>query len=157
MRVVELRAATIDDSESIWRWNNEPSVRAVSLDPRPIERADHDCWMAARLKDALSRLWIVVGNGEDRGVARVQRDRAGDPGRVSIALAPAARGAGVGQAALALVCRHDGGPLVADIIAANRASRACFEACGFRLCERAVRGDREVLTYEWRSVDAIAI
>ena len=152
-----LRPATADDSEAIWRWNNDPSIRRVSLDPRPIARADHERWMAARLTDPAHHMWIVEVIGEPIGVVRIARPDGGVAGHISIALDQAARGLGHGRAAIITACTLDGGPVLAEIVAENRASRACFEACGFTMLRTSLRPDgRIVLTYEWRNARATA-
>jgi RimJ/RimL family protein N-acetyltransferase len=155
---LELRDAAITDADRIHGWNNDPAVRGLSLDRRPIARDDHQRWMEARLADPGTRMWIVLVFDEPLGVVRIERAPAAKIGRVSIALDPSARGLGLGRAALLMAITADGGPLVAEVVAENRASRACFEACGFLSTGRIVSGGRAVLTYEWRHErDALAI
>ena len=155
---LRLREATLADADVIYRWNNDPAVRGLSLDRRPIAREDHDRWMAARLADPNTRMWIVEIFDEALGVVRIERAASSKTGRVSIALDPSARGLGLGRAALVVACDADGGPLMAEVVAENRASRACFEACGFLPTGRVVSGGRAILTYEWRHKrDALAI
>jgi UDP-2,4-diacetamido-2,4,6-trideoxy-beta-L-altropyranose hydrolase len=130
-----LRRATAHDASRVLAWNGAPEVRARSLDPRPISPADHARWFAARLADPTSRMWIALLDGSPVGVVRI--DRAGPagpaPGRISIVLDAAVRGRGLGRQVIALACAADGGPVVADILPDNHASRASFEAAGFVL------------------------
>ncbi|HVV85915.1 MAG TPA: GNAT family N-acetyltransferase, partial [Kofleriaceae bacterium] len=53
------------------------------------------------------------------------------PGRISIVLDPSARGRGLGRRVITLACAADGGPVVAEVLSDNHASRAAFEAAGF--------------------------
>lgn len=137
---VELRAATEDDCERVWRWACAPEVRALSRDPRPVPFDEHTRWFAARLA-ARTPTWIVEEDGTPVGVLRVD----GSPQRVSIALAPEARGRGVGRRAIAAITAAWCGPLVAEVARTNAPSRACFEACGFVLAHE----DADFLTYHW--------
>jgi RimJ/RimL family protein N-acetyltransferase len=155
---LDLRLATAADGEAIWRWNNDATVRQMSLDPRAIPRDVHDVWMTDHLGDRDHRMWIVELSGEPIGVVRIARTGGAGPGTISIALDRTARGLGLGRATIKLACARDGGPIVAEILSENRPSIACFEACGFALAHRGPRpGGRTVLTYEWRNVHAIAI
>jgi RimJ/RimL family protein N-acetyltransferase len=128
---VVLRPALARDRDRILAWNGDPEVRARSLDPRPIDVVTHARWMATRLADPLMRLSIALRDGVPVGVVRIERRTAGGPGRISIVIDPGARGCGIGRAAIVAACRADGGPVVAEILDDNLASRACFAAAGF--------------------------
>ena len=156
---VALRRATAQDSSRILAWNGAPEVRARSRDPRPISPEDHARWFAARLADPSSSLWIALLDDCPVGVVRIDRDgpigrarrasvagrartsaagraRAASradlvPGRISIVLDASVRGRGLGRKVIALACAADGGPVVAEILADNHASKAAFLAAGF--------------------------
>ncbi len=140
-----LRPAGPADSAQVLGWNGAAEVRARSLDPRPIDPADHARWFAARLADPACALWIVEVAGAPAGVVRV--DGLPDAARISIAVDPAWRGRGVGRAAIALACRAAGVPVVAEIRLDNHASVAAFAAAGFT---RWPVGDRaDAVAYRW--------
>ncbi len=147
-----LRQATAADASRVLAWNGAAEVRARSLDPRPIAPADHQRWFAARLRDPRSRVWIALLDGCPVGVVRIERAADQVPGRISIVLDPAVRGRGLGRRVIGLACVADGGPIVAEILADNHASRACFEAAGFVLDPTADEPDRDrpALRYLWR-------
>lgn len=130
---VTLRRATALDGSRVLAWNGAADVRARSRDPRPIAPADHARWFAARLQDPRGRLWIALLDGCPVGVVRIDRarDATATAGRISIVLDPSVRGRGLGRRVIALACAADGGPVVAEILVDNHASRACFEAAGF--------------------------
>lgn len=128
---VVLRPAVDHDRDRVLAWNGDPAVRARSLDPRPIDAASHARWFAARLADPLATLAIAEHDGAPVGLVRIERAAAGAPGRISIVIDPSARGAGLGQAAIAAACAADGGSIVAEILDDNHPSRACFAAAGF--------------------------
>jgi UDP-2,4-diacetamido-2,4,6-trideoxy-beta-L-altropyranose hydrolase len=141
---VTLRAAAPEDCESIWRWNFAPDVRARSKSPDVVSFVQHARWFTRRLAEGKEPIWIVETLAGPVGVVRLDMVSRG-LARISIALAPASRGNGVGRQAISAVCQRWNQPIIAEILADNLASRACFEACGFR---SVVECDG-LLTYHW--------
>jgi len=129
--MVALRDAVPADCEPVWRWNFAPDVRARSRCGDTVGFAEHERWFARRIADGHEPIWIIEAQGTPVGVVRLDLASSG-LWRISIALAPEARGHGIGRWAVAASCRACAGPVVAEIFADNLASRACFEACGFR-------------------------
>lgn len=150
---VQLRRARTDDASAVWKWNDDPTARAVSLSPEPIPWPTHEAWFAARLADPACRLWIVQAAGQPCGIVRI--DRGDRQGVVSIALAPEARGQGIGAEALAIACQRYFGEtgdaaIEALILPENEASQRVFARAGFQPeGERELRG-RRVLVFVWR-------
>jgi phosphinothricin acetyltransferase len=135
--VIELRVPRGEDAVRVWAWNGAADVRAQSLDRRPIPLSSHLSWWSRRIDAEDAPIWIVEDAGEPVGVIRID-PIVGEPfggarARISIALAPSARGRGVGRRAIELACAAWGRPLVAEIRTTNTASLAAFEAAGFRL------------------------
>ena len=126
---VTLRPALASDCERVWQWNFAPAVRAVSGDPTIVSIASHAAWYAKRLLEERGPIWVIEEHMRPVGVVRIDAD----DGRISIALDARARGRGIGKRAIAEACREWGGRVVANVRADNRASRSCFEACGFRV------------------------
>lgn len=139
---ISLRPARLDDCERVWTWNFAPDVRALSKSHATVTLAEHARWYGRRIASA-SPMWIVEEAGQPVGVIRLDRTAGHD--RVSIALASDARGRGIGKLAIEMACRRATNVVVAEILAANTASRKCFEACGF--VESETRGD--LVTYRW--------
>lgn len=140
--VIALRPATLDDCELVWQWNFQPDVRAVSRTSRAVSLAEHTHWYIRRLI-AGEPIWIVLAGGRPVGVVRLDPDAGG--ARISIALATAARGRGIGRRAVRAVCARWREPITAEVLATNTASRACFEACGFV----AATPETDVVLYRW--------
>lgn len=136
-----MRDARPDDSDRVFAWNCSPEVRALSGDPRIIERSEHVRWYERRLRHGL--MWIIEDRGAPVGVVRL--DPTGDTTKISIALSPKARGRGIGRRAIAAACASYGRPVDAVIRAGNAASRACFEAAGFAL----ISVTENFVTYRW--------
>jgi L-amino acid N-acyltransferase YncA len=141
---VTLRRAALHDCEQIWRWNFAPDVRARSKQSSIVSFAEHARWFSRRLAEGHDPIWIIEALSGSVGVVRLDTVGGGFT-RISVALAPGARGRGIGRRAVTAVCRQWDRPICAEILADNLASRACFEACGFR---SVVECDG-LLTYYW--------
>jgi RimJ/RimL family protein N-acetyltransferase len=136
--VVTLRPAVAGDCERVWQWNFAPEVRARSRSSHVVSLADHTRWYERRL--AAGAFWIVEYEHAPVGTVRI------DDGRISIALAADVRRRGIGRRAIRTACAAWGKPVIAEIRTDNAASRACFEACAFRLHHEA----DDLATYTWR-------
>lgn len=145
---VTLRRAAPADCERVWAYNFAPDVRAVSGRSDPISLAHHAEWYAQRLARVDSPMWIIECDGEPVGVVRVDRlEGPTEFGRISIALDQAARGRGVGRAAIVEATRAWAGPTLAEIHPDNAASRAAFESSGFTQSGASEPG--ALLSYAW--------
>jgi len=140
---VTLRAAGPEDCERVWMYNFAPDTRAMSQRSEIVALVEHARWYARRLTDADAPMWIVEEWGAPVGVLRLDPRR--ETTLISIALAAAARGRGIGRSAIAAVCLAWRRPIIAEIFADNYASRVCFEACGFR----EIGENDSYVTYRW--------
>jgi RimJ/RimL family protein N-acetyltransferase len=143
-----LRDAEERDLGLVWVWANDPATREASLDPTPISYAEHTGWFRDELAAPDRRLWIAEQAGEPVAVVRLT-GLGGDEPEVHIHVAPAARGRGLGRAALeaaAAGARKLGEKTIfASIKPDNAASRRAFEAVGFAAQgERMQRGVRVI-------------
>ncbi|HEX3758082.1 MAG TPA: GNAT family N-acetyltransferase [Kofleriaceae bacterium] len=146
---VALRLARPQDCEAIWCWNFAPDVRAQSRQGEAVAFIEHARWYARRLADGDAPIWVIEEYHQGIGVVRLDPPQPWPPARrrarISIALATSARGRGIGRAAVAAACHAWRQPIVAEIFADNAASRACFEACGFR----AIAACDGLVFYHW--------
>lgn len=131
---VALRPARIEDGRLVWRLRNDEVTRQASFDSAPIPWKIHDCWFRGSLERADRKIYIVTVDGSQEGVARM--DIAGREAMVSIHLAPAWRGRGVGPIALRALAALAFGELgisalLASVKADNAASLSAFERAGF--------------------------
>ena len=92
---VVLRPATSADRALLIEWRNDQDVVRYSLSGRPVAAAEHANWLTARLAEPAPRLWIAEEAGEPVGQVRI--DLEDETGTVSISVAPARRGRGVGS------------------------------------------------------------
>lgn len=132
---IVLRPATHADAALLLEWRNDPDAVRFSLTGRAVGASPHASWLAARLAGNAPRLWIAEEGSDPVGQVRVDLD--GATGTVSIAVAPAHRGRGVGTGILrALLIEMEAnsqvGTLQATVHADNAASLRAFERAGFQ-------------------------
>jgi RimJ/RimL family protein N-acetyltransferase len=136
---VRVRPAGPDDAERLLAWANDPRTRAAGFHPEPIDEAEHVAWLARRLSSPASRLFIGLdAGGTPIGQVRFER-HPGDDAEVSIAVAPEARGRGLGRALLAAgidaIAADPSYPVngfTARVRPENAASARLFGEAGFR-------------------------
>ena len=86
---------------------------------------------ALQTPDSWANVHVEAENLLERANAAQAAGKYLGSGRISIVLDASVRGRGLGRRVISLACAADGGPVVAEILVDNRASRACFEAAGF--------------------------
>lgn len=120
------------DAAFAWRIASEPSVRAMSFDPRPPTLWRHFAWMWRNLRTRHDRAWVVEDTGGWRvGVATLRRRRFA--WYIGVAILPEARGRGYATAAVraATYCAPVGHAVFAEIKADNHASLRLFHGAGY--------------------------
>ncbi len=145
-----LRPARLDDAAALLRWRNDPDAVRFSTTGRTVRADEHAGWLAARLSDPNTRLWIA--EKDSAAVGQVRVDMSNGIGTVSITVAPERRGHGLGtqmlRAVLAVAADGDVTQLRALVRPENIASRVSFERAGFQRAGEA-EGGFDVL--EWRA------
>lgn len=131
---VTLRPAAAEDCDAILQWRNEPATREASFDTSVIAPDAHRPWFLASLRRADRLLYVVSADGSDCGVVRI--DTSAGRGTVSIFLAGACHGHGIGPRALDAVAEIaardlDLSSLTAEIKPENGTSIAAFRRAGF--------------------------
>ncbi len=137
--MLTLRAATSGDAALLLAWRNDPEAIRFSVSGAGVTPEEHAKWLARRLADPGTHLWIAEERGTPVGQVRV--DVEGGTGTVSIAVAPGERGRGLGTAALrAMAGEVESDPAVLTLRALvhtdNPASGRAFELAGFHRLER---------------------
>lgn len=129
-----LRPARPDDAARLLAWRNDPTTVRFSRTGRPVEPDEHDRWLARRLVDPGTRIWIGEVDGEPVGEVRV--DVREGVGEVDVAVAPEHRGRGHARALLAgmeeeMLGDYQVRELVARVHPGNEPSARAFRAAGF--------------------------
>ena len=124
------------DAADLLAWRNDPMVRALSRHHGEISWAEHCQWLEHMRGDP--ECLFLVGWRDDRrvGVVRFNRRRETDVWEVSITIAPAAQGQGLGRLVLkagidALHQEHPGAKVLAAVQMGNHASEKLFLGAGF--------------------------
>lgn len=155
---VSLRPVGPDDAELLWRWTNDPAVRAASFDPTPIPWDDHRAWFVRQLARTDAWHWIAAdASGRPIGQFRVDGTDDGT-GRVGVSVAPDRRGQGWAGPLIAAASmraeRVAGGwrpsALVAEIRPENHRSVAAFVAADYDPLPDGTHGDTPCRRYHRR-------
>lgn len=134
--MVTVRPAGEQDSLDLLAWRNDPVTRAASIDSHPVSRAAHEAWFARVLADPHRVLYIGDDSGTSIGMVRFDAAEDGRGAEISINVAPAARGRGLGhELLLAAISRYREAVaprmLRARIRPGNAASLRLFRGAGF--------------------------
>ncbi len=132
---LKLRSVTEGDRDTLWKWANDPQVRAASFSPLPIALEEHNKWFAKKINDPNTTI-LIGENSAGRAVGQFRVDwRSEQEGEVGVSLAPEFRGKGLGtvliEAAVNAVFADRGRRLHAFVKTDNRPSRRAFEQAGF--------------------------
>jgi RimJ/RimL family protein N-acetyltransferase len=140
---VTLRPAAERDADLLLAWRNDPEAVRFSGTARAVTMREHRDWLAARIIDPATRIWIA--EQEHTAVGQVRIDLEDGVATVSVAVAPGHRGRGLGTAVLrAMVAEVEGDPRVTRLRALahaeNVASVRAFERVGFSAQGRGADG-----------------
>lgn len=141
---VHLRLATEQDAELLWQWRNDPEVRAVSFSTTSISLANHQAWLAGQLVSENSHVWVAENrDGTCMGSVRFQSAADSHRATISVIVAPALRGRGVGSAMLRacvdkLFTETDAQEVLAQVKSGNVASERAFLNAGFHCIDPVV-------------------
>jgi UDP-2,4-diacetamido-2,4,6-trideoxy-beta-L-altropyranose hydrolase len=142
---VWLRPAGTEDCRLLWKWANEPTVRAASFNTEAIPWERHQQWFAAKLKDPGCTL-LVAMNEAGMPIGQVRCDVSGSVAVISISLDPSFRGRGYGAKLIRKTSdrvfeRPEVDSIHAFIRLGNDASHRTFEKAGFKkVADTAVDG-----------------
>lgn len=131
--MVNLRLATMADSDRLLIWRNDPETIKNSNSPDPVTPDVHAKWMDRWVRTGFpaSLVLIAIHGPFPIGVIRFEA-RARWTYEVSITIAPQRRGDGYGKKVLAAGCAPmQACELLAQIKTGNHASRRIFEHNGF--------------------------
>lgn len=132
-----IRDVRADDSERLWRWANDPIVRASAFSTAPIPRETHERWFAQKLSDPDTVLLVAeTPAGQPVGQIRFDLRSGGEEADVDVTVDPGMRGRGLGARLITdgvaiLGLRRPACAVRALVRPTNRASRTAFERAGF--------------------------
>lgn len=131
-RAVTLRPVVSSDWPLLLRWQRQPEVRRHFHDPSVPNEATHKAWLKRQLRKPRALTNLILVDGEPAGIVRLDSTDERGTMVVSILVAPAEHGAGVGRLALTQAARlAPEARLIADVHRENTASHRLFRSCGF--------------------------
>jgi len=129
----------------LWKWANDPQVRAASFSTDPIPWEEHVTWFRGKLADPACIFYIATDSA-CAPVGQVRYDVTGDQATISVSLDARLRGAGLGsrviaQASRKLLQETKVRAIHAYIKPGNEASVRAFASAGYAPADAAtVRG-----------------
>lgn len=147
---IRLRPVRAEDSRTLLDWRNAPSVRARSFSTEAIDPAEHDRWFKSKLTDS-DCLFFVGEDDEGFPTGQLRFDREDGAATVSISVAPAMQGRGIGTTMTRLGCTAmaqtwPGVRALARVKPDNPASAAMFLKAGFSEIESPTN---DYLQFQW--------
>jgi UDP-2,4-diacetamido-2,4,6-trideoxy-beta-L-altropyranose hydrolase len=133
---LQVRPARWEDVELLWRWANDPTVRANSFHPDLIPLDDHMEWYKDKLASSDTHFWII--EHDQVPVAQIRYDRVHrTEAKISFSVARDHRGRGIGTKTVTLTfemaCKELGAKHIKGIVfSSNKASQRAFIKAGFR-------------------------
>lgn len=133
--MIKLRPASEKDCRLIWKWANDPDVRAVSFSQEAIVYENHIKWFETRLNNPNCYFYIAEDSNQE-SIGQIRFELKSHEAHISISLDHKFRGRGQGSEIIALASKTFLGSTDAQIIHAyikkdNTASLAAFKKAGF--------------------------
>lgn len=135
-RDIVLREAKTSDAQLLYEWvNSADSLAASLITSNPIPWDEHCDWLATKIADPGSIIWIAKTGGQVAGSIRLVTKST--ELEIAIYVDPAMRKSGIALSMLKKAretARADGMhlPLIARILRKNKASLRLFEKAGYR-------------------------
>lgn len=136
--MLDMRPATMADSDMLYKWANDPLTRAMSTrGSNGILPEDHENWMKLNVYAGYPQHVVMIADTEFGSIGVVRFDVVDKDvlkHRVSITMAPEFRGKRLAYGMLAEACRlMPESTLIAEIKKENVRSISIFERAGFEL------------------------
>lgn len=140
-----VRRVRPNDEQLLWKWANDPHVRAAAFSQAEISWQEHRIWFAGKI-DNPNCLLLIAEDEAGCAIGQFRVDWISDQdGEIDVSVSSERRGAGYGRALIEIgVSRafaERGERLHAFVKAENEASRRAFEYAGFtKLGHETTRG-----------------
>jgi UDP-2,4-diacetamido-2,4,6-trideoxy-beta-L-altropyranose hydrolase len=131
-----LRHVREEDCKLLWRWANDPEVRAVSFSSAAIPWEEHVKWFRSKLNNS-GCVFFIGTNGDEIPIGQIRYDLEGEKAVVSLSVDRKVRGKGYGSTLISLSARElfdttSVTTIHAYVKHANEASVHAFEKAGYR-------------------------
>ncbi len=105
MTDIELRNASLTDTEMIYEWRNNPFIVSLSSSQKTVTLAEHRAWMEAALKDETKQIFIIEWNNTPVGQVRFEKMNTSEC-VISVYVLEEFTGKGLGTQAIRAGCRR---------------------------------------------------
>ena len=134
--MLNIRPASKKDCQLIWKWANDPEVRAVSFSSEAISYEQHVRWFALRLKD-IHCFFYIAETATHEPIGQIRYELDGNEATINISIDQQFRGKGYGSSLIKLASKKFFNASAAQIIHAyvkadNELSLKAFKKAGFR-------------------------
>ena len=126
-----LRPATLEDAKILFKWRNDPQVRAASHNQDEIDFETHLSWLEDSLRNPNRKLYIAEENGTNVGTIRADWDK--NAYTLSWTVELASRGKGIGKRMVKLLTNKIKEPIRAEVKIDNLASMKIAQEAGMQL------------------------
>lgn len=125
---ISLRLATIQDTDLLLEWRNDPETRKACHNTAIVQREEHISWLSRTLDNPNRRLYIAEENSVPVGTVRA--DLSEGVWELTWMVSSSARGRGVAKRMVALLVHQIPEPVRAEVKAENIASARIAEHVG---------------------------
>lgn len=145
-----LRPVKDDDCDRIWKWANDPDVRAFSFHPSAISLDEHKRWFYEKISDKNCKFFIILLN--NRPVAQIRFDLKDNYANISIIIDEHFRGRGYGPRIIRMACRYlfrrtRIESVKASVLVINSASIKAFTRAGFTAISTTNVNNRDAILF----------
>lgn len=138
---IEIRTATLEDSDLYYQWANDDLVRMNSYEQNKISYDDHVAWFKRKLQSPDCFFYLFLD--ENTPVGQVRIENRSDETVIGISIDPNYRGKGLGPIMLEMASeeyfkKFPNAHIYAYIKETNVASYAIFKKANFKKDERVI-------------------
>lgn len=144
-RHVSLREATQLDSELLFEWTNDISVRQSSFNSNSINLNDHLSWFDKKLKSAETKIYIATIK-QNEPIGQIRIDAFEDCWLIGYSIDKSFRGMGFGKHIVKLMIKlNPKKKFLAKVKSVNIASQKVFENLDFNIIDKS----KDKITYQF--------
>ena len=147
---IQFRLAALQDCRMVWEWANDPSIRQNSFSTDPISWETHVPWFTQAINNPEGLFVIVITDDQPIGQVRFKTENI--QGVISVSLAQAKRGFGLGSKVIDMASRYLAHSRNIHLIHAyikpdNIASIHAFKKAGYRFYQETEVNHNPALEY----------
>lgn len=127
---LRLRKIKKEDSVTLFKWTNDPTVRQNAFNTKPVEWEEHCKWFDSKFDSPESEIYLLLK--EEEPVGQIRFDREEGYWKLSYSISREHRGQGLGKELVKLGLNEVQGKVKAWVKKDNPASLKVFDRLGFK-------------------------